>query len=452
MAKHPARRAALETLLGRQKGRVDIDGSAMATLDPARRRQAHDLVMGVRRNLFLLDAVLRRYLKQPVRTVPPPTREALRCGVYDLVFNERVPAATIVSDTVELVGRSKSLRGLVNAVLRRGADESAVVDIPRAPTDRHHVGVGPRRVVRFERPVLPDPDADLVKHHATRHTLTELFVEAFVRTLPLEHQALFEACGRRMPVLMRPVRGVGMDALKQRVEEAGASVIATNGGGIEVQADGPLSKFAPLTGGMAVVQDLVAAEVAPFVDPQPGERVLDLCAPPGGKTVHLAELMEDEGEIVAAHVGPARAIRLIENVQRLGHDGIVKLHDLGEDGAKLPDGPFDRVLVDTPCSNTGVLMKRVDARFRVNEDELNRLETLQQGLLLRAADLVRPGGVLVYATCSIVAGENHLMTRRLMDARAAFRLDEERLRYPHRTGRDGGYMARLVRDGTLATS
>ena len=97
-------------------------------------------------------------------------------------------------------------------------------------------------------------------------------------------------------------------------------------------------------------------------------------------------------------------------------------------------------------------MKRVDARFRVNADELNRLETLQQDLLLRATDLVRPGGVLVYATCSIVPGENHLMTRRLMDARTAFQLDEERLRYPHRTGRDGGYMARLVRDGMVATS
>lgn len=452
MADHPARRAALDTLLARQRGRVDVDGAAMARLDPPRRKQAHDLVLGVRRNLFLLDAVLRRYLKQPVKSVPPPVREALRCGVYDLVFNERVPAAAIVSDTVTLIRRSGSLRGLVNAVLRRVADEFEVVDMERAPTDRHHVCARPERIVRFKRPVLPDPDIDIVKHYATRYTLTELFVGAFVHALPIDHEALFEACSQRIPVSLRPVAGVSLDELRRRVEAAGATVIGARGGVIEIQSSGPMSGLAPLTDGSSVVQDMVAAEVAPFVDPQPGERILDLCAPPGGKTVHLAELMNGEGEVVAAHLGQAHTARLRENVARLGHDGIVTLHDLGERGAAMPEGLFDRVLVDAPCSNTGVLMKRVDARFRVNEDELRRLEALQRELLIRAADLVRPGGVLVYATCSIIPGENHLLTRQLIEARETFRIDEERLRYPHRTGRDGGYMARMIRDGMVATS
>lgn len=451
MADHPGRRAALETLLARQRGRVDIDGSPMARLEPARRKQAHDLVLGVRRNLFLIDAVLRRFLKQPVKTLPPRACEALRCGVYDLVFNERVPAAAIVSDTVELMGRSKSLRGLVNAVLRRIADGFVVLDTPHAPVDRHHVRVGPRRVVRFERPVLPDPDADLVKHHVARHTLTELFVSAFLQALPLEHGDLFTACGRRMPVALRPVTGTTIDELGQRLTAAGARVIGIRGGVVEIQAEGPLSQLPPLADGTAVVQDLVAAEVAPFVGPRPGERVLDLCAPPGGKTVHLAELMGGRGELVAAHVGTGRRGRLLENIQRLGHEEVVTLHDLGE-GTALPQGPFDRVLVDAPCSNTGVLMKRVDARFRVNEDELGRLEDLQLRLISSAAELVRPGGVLVYSTCSLVPGENQLLARRFLDAHSAFALEEERLRYPHRTGRDGGYMVRLVRDGIVRAS
>ena len=255
-----------------------------------------------------------------------------------------------------------------------------------------------------------------------------------------------------MPVSLRPVAGVSLDELRRRVEAAGATVIGARGGVIEIRSSGPMSGLAPLTDGSSVVQDMVAAEVAPFVDPQPGERVLDLCAPPGGKTVHLAELMNGEGEVVAAHLGQAHTARLRENVARLGHDGIVTLHDLGERGAAMPEGLFDRVLVDAPCSNTGVLMKRVDARFRVNEDELRRLEALQRELLIRAADLVRPGGVLVYATCSIIPGENHLLTRQLIEARGTFRIDEERLRYPHRTGRDGGYMARMVRDGMVASS
>lgn len=439
------RAAAVETLLLRQRGRVDVDSEAMRRLDPPRRAQAHDLVLGVRRHLFLIDAILRRFLSKPIKAVPGPTKEALRCGVYELVFNDRVPPHAVVSETVGLAGRNPRLRGLVNAVLRKVADAFELVDGMPATLDRHHIRVGAERVVRFERAVLPEPDDDLVKHLSTRYTLTHTFAGAFVQTLPLEYERFFESCGGRLSVALRPVGAVSLEELRAAVEADGAVWGGSFGRVGTVSVPGALSDLGAIREGRCVVQDRVAADVAPFVDPRPGERILDLCAPPGGKTVHLAELLNREGEIVAAYTGARRRPRLEENVERLGHGAVVRLHDLGDDGVNLPEGPFDRVLVDAPCSNSGVLMKRVDARFRITDAELTSLADLQDTLLARAAELVRPGGVLVHSTCSVIPGENHGAVRRFLAARGDFTLDEERLRYPHRTGRDGGYVARLVR-------
>ena len=438
------RAAAVETLLMRRRGRVDVDSEAMRRLDSPRRGQAHDLVLGVRRNLFLIDAVLRRFLSKPVKSVPGPALEALRCGVYELVFNDRVPSAVGVSETGNVVGNNPKLRGLLNAVLRKIASGFEIV--PHAPArDRHHITAGPGRVVRFERAIFPEPAEDLVKHLSMRHTLTETFVAAFIKELPLEYESLFEACGRRMPVALRPVGSRSLADLRARIESESATWVGDFETVGAVTFAGPLSELPAVRDGIAVVQDRVASEVAPFVAPRAGERILDLCAPPGGKTVHLCELMGGRGEVVASFTGSDRQTRLRENVERLGHTDMVRIHDLGEEGGDLPTGPFDRVLVDAPCSNTGVLMKRVDARFRVQADELSRLESLQDMLLGRAADLVRPGGVLVHSTCSLVAAENHGCVRRFLIDHPDFRIDEERLRYPHRTGRDGGYMARLIR-------
>jgi len=430
---------------------VKLDGEAMNGLPPARRKQAHDLVLGVRRHKTLLDAVLRRFLKSPVKAVPVAAREALRCGTYDLLFNERVPAAAVVSDTVELMGRDRRLRGLTNAVLRRVAESFVIVESEDVPEDRHHVPVGPGRVARFERAILPDPTTDLVRFHAVRYSLTEWFVAAIMRELPLEHHAFFRACGRRMPMALRPVAGNTLALLRDQVLAAGSKPGRCFEDVLEVQLSGPLSELAPLTDGRAVVQDQVAAEVAPFLDPQPGERVLDLCAPPGGKTVHMAELMSGQGEIVAAHLGTRPVRRLKENVERFGWESLIRLHDLGAEGQRMPDGPFDRVLVDAPCSNTGVLMKRVDARYRVREDNLRSLIELQDRLLGSALRLVREGGVVVYSTCSVLRSENHEVVSRAVQGHSGAALVEERLRYPHRTGRDGGYMASIRRDGMVTS-
>jgi len=449
MSPHPGRFAAVQTLSARQRGRVDLGHHDVSRLEPGDQRVARDLVLGVRRRLFLLDAILRRFLDKPVRAVPPRVREALRVGVHDLLFSDRTPAAVIVSETVDVIGSNRPLRALTNAVLRKIAGSFEIEQTDEHRPSRHTAWLSTGRRARFARPVLPDPGADPVKHLSMVHSLTESFVSSFMALLPVEHEALFRACSSRLPATLRPRPGYPVDVIRDAVEADGGRVVREVGGLLEIRVDGPIGALAVIREGQAVVQDLVASEAVGLLAPQPGDRVLDLCAPPGGKTVQIAEALQGRGEVVAAHSGVERIGHLQENLTRLGLQDAVHLHDLGRDGEHLPDGPFDRVLVDAPCSNTGVLMKRVEARYRVQDDELSRLETIQAALLARAASRVRPGGFLAYSTCSIVPGENHGLVRRFLAAHRGFRLVEERLRFPHRTGRDGGYVALLcLENGT----
>lgn len=432
---------ALEVLLARERGRVEIPQSVLEPLPASRRHQVLDLVLGVRRNLFALDAVLRRFLRRPVRHVPRRTREILRLGVYELVWRDRAAPPAVVSRMVGLSGRGRRLRGLVNAVLRAVSDAFVVAE-DDGVRDRCTLWRGPGALARFRVPVLPDPREDPVKHLALLYTQTEHLVRAVRELLPLEHEELLQALNARRPLTLRPTLRAEGHAEVERGLQGDGRALRRLGAVLEMVPGVPPGSLQVIRQGLAVVQDRTAAEVAPFLGPRPGERVLDLCAAPGGKTVHLAELMGDCGEVVAADRDRSRLERVRENVRRLGLR-CVRIHDLGERGERLPEGGFHRILVDAPCSNTGVLMRKVDARFRIGSGELERLAALQRELLARAAGLLRPGGVLVYATCSFLPMENQDVVRAVAARLPGLALEEEHLRYPHRSLRDGGYMARL---------
>ena len=189
--------------------------------------------------------------------------------------------------------------------------------------------------------------------------------------------------------------------------------------------------------GWFTVQDQSAMRVASALDPQPGWRVLDLCAAPGGKTTHLAELMRNQGRIVACDVDDDRLKTVTELCGRLGI-GIVETRRLRSGDARPteepPPGPFDAVLVDVPCSNTGVLGRRPEVRWRLKPGDFVHLVRLQTKLLLWAGERVRPGGVVVYSTCSIEPEENGGVVRACI-ARAARTLSWRRKRTQCRAGR-----------------
>jgi 16S rRNA (cytosine967-C5)-methyltransferase len=191
------------------------------------------------------------------------------------------------------------------------------------------------------------------------------------------------------------------------------------------------------------VQDESAMAVTDLLAPQSGESILDLCAAPGGKTTHMAERMRDEGRIIACDVSEGRLRQIRESADRLGLD-IIETWRITTDGDNVPEGPFDAVAVDAPCSNTGVIGKRPEVRWRLRPEDLVELPGIQGMLLRTAASRVRPGGRLVYSTCSIDQAENGDVVAAFLESQPDFTLEREQPAVPGRPG-DGGYAALLRR-------
>ena len=206
-----------------------------------------------------------------------------------------------------------------------------------------------------------------------------------------------------------------------------------------------------LNHGDCYVQDPSTAIACELLQLKPGEKILDACAAPGGKTSYLAELMKNEGLIVASDRDPARLLLLKQNLARLGVR-IAKIvrHDWTKN--PIPEeirsaAPFDRVLVDAPCSNTGVMRRRVDVRWRLKPGDFARMQAHQIEITRAALELVRPGGILVYSTCSLEREENEEVVQRLLQTISILQLEEERRSLPFRDQIDGAYVARLRRVG-----
>jgi 16S rRNA (cytosine967-C5)-methyltransferase len=210
---------------------------------------------------------------------------------------------------------------------------------------------------------------------------------------------------------------------------------------------GGFRKAAAFRDGLFVIQDLSAQRAARAVAPSPGERVLDLCAAPGGKTTYLAALMGNEGEVTAVDRKPRRLARVTETCERLGITCVRAVAGDGRDARLLAGERFDRVLVDGPCTNTGVLRRRPEARWAFTPRRLRRCVEDQRQLLRTAASLLRPGGTLVHSVCSIEPQETTDMARWLTETEPTLRLDADELSFPEPGGGDGGYWARFVRTG-----
>jgi 16S rRNA (cytosine967-C5)-methyltransferase len=302
------------------------------------------------------------------------------------------------------------------------------------------------RYRRMRCGVLPDPAVDPVLYLAKAHSYPRWLVRDWVDRWGItETTRLCEWFNRPPTLTLRVNRLVqSRDAMLQALHAAGVSATAGQcEEAIGLQQSINVRTLPGFDDGWFSVQDESAMSAARLLQPQSGERILDLCAAPGGKTTHLAELMQNQGQIMAVDADAARLQTVLDNARRLQLN-IIEVASVSATGDDLPPGPFDAALVDVPCSNTGVLGKRPEARWRITAAGIDELVQTQYRLLLQACEHVRPGGQIVYSTCSIEPRENRQLVDRVLAEQSQLELVRDVTHVPGQPG-DGGYQTLLRR-------
>lgn len=378
---------------------------------------ATELSYGTIRRILRLDHALAPLLQRPLETAPKAARPLLRLGAYQLLFT-RIPAHAAVSETVELA--EPRHRGFVNAVLRRLS-------------------------ARDTRPPTGNADEDV----AIRTGLAAWAVGELRRLLGDDAEAAAAAFAEPAPTTLRANScRTSVEELERALTEARVRVDrgTVHGGSLLLSSGAPAS-LPGFREGRFTVQDQASSFVVDALDPQPGDRVLDVCAGPGGKAGHIACLVEPGGTLVAADAAPARAALVRETLGRLGLGGLVLAQD-----ARRPalGSAFDRILVDAPCSGMGSARRRPELLWRVGRDELSGLARLQVAIVAGVADLLRPGGRLVYSVCTFPRAETDASCDAILRHRPDLEPAElqgpdgptSRIRlWPHRHGCDAMFVA-----------
>ncbi len=434
----PARACALRVIrrVFEQGAYADRALAAEATdLDPRDRALAMALSYTAVQRRGTLDHILARLTNRAIEKLDPPVLAVLRLGLAELLFLGGAAEHAAVNESVELAKRATPhAAGLVNAVLRRATREGAGI---------------------MERLDDSTPESAALVHSVPGWLASQWWDELGAD----EARALLRAINQPAESALR------VNALVARVADVAAALPvpsrAAPGLPDALVLEGPFDAQGSELWRAGAIQPQSRASmlVSRIVDPQPGQRVLDLCAAPGGKTTHLAALIGDQGEIVAVERHPGRAAALERTIARLGAS-CVRV-EVGDAAASRADGPFDRVLVDPPCSGLGTLQSRPDRRWRAGPEAIGELAALQARILAAGAAALAPEGTLVYSVCTISRAEGQDVTERFLDGNPDFTAEDlaERLPdalrgvpvgpgvqlLPHRDGTDGFFIAHLKR-------
>ncbi len=427
---------------------------AQATLSTADRGRCQELVYGVVRWQATLDWLVAR--KTSSRAPKPPLQDLLRLGLYQLFWLERIPPHAAVHETVELAKRRGfgPQAGFVNALLRGYTREFEATRQLLAELRATQPALGYSHpdwlTERWHQRWGREPTAQLL---AWNNTPPRTF--ARVNTLKVQPAELLNRW-REENVEYDFVR---RDWLEENLV-------------FELKSHPPLGRLPSFAQGWFYVQDPSTLLAVQELHPQPGDTVLDLCAAPGGKLTCIAQFMRNDGQLIGYDTAPDRLKLVEENCARLGitcakvtPQLLVGSPRRGDRETTVSAKPpylteglraktsqpshlplFQKILVDAPCSNTGVMRRRVDLRWRLRREEIQRLRTIQVDLLRQAATLLRSGGTLVYSTCSLEPEENTQVVSEFLKDHPAFELKTERELRPFADRVDGAYVARLIRE------
>jgi 16S rRNA (cytosine967-C5)-methyltransferase len=395
-----------------------------ADLDRRERALAMQIAYGSVQRRETLDHIASQLVRRPLRTLEPVVLAAVRIGLFQILFMDGIPAHAAVDETVELTKRhSRGGAGFVNAVLRRGAQRGRT--LLQRMSDRDPAGA------------------------AIMHSVPEWLAELWWHELgPDRAQSLLRH------INSPPESSLRVNSLVASVEEALAGLpVAAHPApmlpeGVVLEGPFDVQGSELWRDGAIMAQSRASMLVARALAPAPGDRVLDLCAAPGGKTTHMAALMEDRGEIVAIERHPGRARALQDTCRRMRATSV---RVLTQDATELRvSGMFDRVLLDPPCSGLGTLQSRPDRRWRGDPGSIDELSSLQLQLLRVAAGVSAPGAALVYSVCTISQREGEVVVGSFLDEHDEWELEDLGTAYPQwRHERDGRYLQLLPdRDGT----
>ncbi len=393
-------------------------------LRPADKALCHELVLGVLRWQLRLDKILDHFSKRRIESLDPPVRIALRLGLYQLRHLTRIPPSAAVNESVNLVraARLSSATALVNAVLRRSTrepdfDPAAAVSDPLE-----------RIAIKTSHPVW------LIDRWATAFGLDE--AESFATSNNLLPPTAFRVVANR----------ADPSVIASRLTAAGATLESSNivDGAWRVSGATPLLRELTAAGAI-YLQDEASQLVAQELEVKPGERVLDLCAAPGGKTTLIADRSGDSAFIVAADVSETR-MATVGNTMRLHELTSIRPVILNAlETLPFAERSFDKVLVDAPCSGTGTLGRNPEIRWRLMSFDIDKFAVQQKQILRRAVEMVNPGGLLIYSTCSVEREENEEVIEEVIARDERFDLVKTTRTWPQREGCDGFFIGVFAR-------
>ena len=409
----------------------------VTTLQPRDRAMASSLAGLCVRRRASLDAVLTAYVKRGRGEMENDLWLLAQLGAAQLFFRPDIPPRAAIHATCEVAREVNAQRwvGFLNGTLRTLSNSFEHADGCDDPSLA--IADEARGWITFDRPILTDKQT--TKRLSKCYSLPRWLINRWNERLP-NAEAVMRASNRGEGLWLRTRPGE-RDAVLGEIDAAGhAAELGELPQSIFLPQSVPLSTIAAFGDGRASVQNITAMRAVDLLGPQPDERVLDLCAAPGGKTTAIAER---GATVVAADSDEKRLPRVAENVARLGLQDSVELLAIGREGERMPSvDSFDAALVDVPCSNTGVLARRPEARWRVGPDDLTQLPPLQSRLLAQAAMCVKRGGRLVYSTCSIEPEENEQIVDRFLSGAPKWSRIKQHTTLPDaRT--DGGFRALL---------
>jgi 16S rRNA (cytosine967-C5)-methyltransferase len=381
------------------------------------------LVQGVLRNKNALDKQIGALASKPVEKIQPPLLNVLRIAFFQLDQMSDIPESAVVDTAVELgrvighAGHARFINGILRSYLRQRAkktDEIAAVNLGELS------------------------ESDAIGHLSDKYSMPSWLVQRWLQRYGAEEAEKLLAASSTPAKLTLRVNDIAMETDGYQRLLADKGVISERSKLVPTcliikdrkNVKGPVEKLPGYAEGIFSVQDEAAAFVTQVMAPQSSDVVIDLCAAPGGKTLNIAEMMNNKGRIIAIDKHEKRLNMVKENRLRLG---LTNIETYAADGTTYEHPPVDKVLVDAPCSGTGVINKRSDIRLKLKEEDIAQVNIIQKALLTNAAKLVKPGGCIVYSTCSIEPEENEQILDWFMQEFSDFERVDLRQYFPENT-------------------